>query len=151
MLPHSIIERSNQLLQQGMNALHMPVGIVSHIYGDNYEIVALKSAAGSLKVGSVLPLAETYCRDVVSSRKTIALTEIDGVKGLRRHPLYLKMPLEAYISAPIFSHGHVWGTINFTSFAFRTPFSSSDIPLVESYANQLSMLLSEYDNTSRSA
>ncbi len=151
MLPHSITERSNELLQQGMSALHMPVGIVSHIYSDNYEIVALKCAAGSLEVGSILPLADTYCRDVVSGRRTIAITEMDGRPGLRGHPLYLKMPLEAYISAPIFNHGQVWGTINFTSFSLRPPFSNSDIALVESFAKQLSLQLAELDQVSRSA
>ncbi len=151
MLPHLITERSNELLQEGMSALKMPVGIVSHIYGDNYEIVALKCAAGTLEVGSVLPLEETYCRDVVLSRKTIAITEIDGTPGLRRHPLYLKMPLEAYISSPIFNQGQVWGTINFTSFSFRPPFSSSDIALMECFAKQLSMSLSTVDQSSRSA
>ena len=151
MCPKSISKQSHALLDKGIKALNLPIGIVSHIYGDSYEIVALHCKAGTLAVGSILPLSDTYCRDVVAQSKTIALTEINGTPGLKLHPLYLKLPLEAYISSPIFHNGSVWGTINFTASTIRSPFTQSEIALVEAYARQLSERLAHLDSVEHPA
>ncbi len=119
------------------------VGIVSHIYNDTYQIVAISTVTGALKEGSILPLRQTYCRDVFESKHTIALTEIDGTPGLQKHPLYVKMPLEAYISAPISFEKEIWGTVNFTSIAQHKGFTKENILLVENYAKHIEEMLIE--------
>ena len=65
----------------------------------------------------------------------MALTEIDGKKGLDQHPLYVHFPLEAYLSTPIYLNNTIWGTLNFSSMTVRdTPFTESDIEFVEESA-----------------
>ncbi len=133
---------SRVLLDEGRQRLSMSMGIVSHIEGDQYEIVAVSSRTGVFVAGEVFPLMSTYCRAVYEQKITIALTELDGVRGLRRHPLYEHLPLEAYISAPIFHEGQVWGTLNFSCMEPRDqPFSDADILWINGASKQISEVL----------
>lgn len=120
------------------------MGIVSHIENNEYEIVAVKSIGNVYVPGESFPLNQTYCRDVYSTGKTMALTELDGKPGLQCHPLYKNLPIEAYISTPILKHGVIWGTLNFSSMILKSrPFSDSDIEFIESAAKRISSALSE--------
>jgi GAF domain-containing protein len=147
MFPAPLIKFCHGLLNEGAARLDMPIGIVSRVYNDLYQVVAINSASGPLVEGACFPIQATYCRDVIKSGKTLAITEIDGMPGMRRHPLYVKMPLEAYISAPIFHDGEPWGTVNFTSINIRAPFSPEEIRLVEGYAAKIAEKLGEMDHS----
>lgn len=149
MLPKQLIDSCHELINQGVDQLHMPVGIVSHIYNDLYEIVTINSEMDEFIQGAIFPLSNTYCRDVYRTDKTIAITEIDHVLGMQLHPLYVSLPVEAYISAPIHHNGSVWGTVNFTSAKIRPSFSKADIERVEQYAGTISKWLTECDDISR--
>lgn len=149
MLPKQLIDSCHTLVNEGVKALDMPVGIVSHIYNGLYEIVTINSEMGEFVGGAVFPLENTYCRDVYRLDKTIAITEIDNVAGMQLHPLYVTIPVEAYISAPIHLNGSVWGTINFTSSKIHPSFSTGDIERVEKYATTISGWLIDIEATSR--
>ena len=124
-----------QLLIAGRSILNLQVGIVSKVYGEKYELIAIDDVSNEFKGGDILQLDQTYCREVIATGKTIALSEIDGVRGLRKHPLYVANTLEAYIGAPIQFNESVWGTINFSSMLIRhNKFTSTEIKLVNSYA-----------------
>lgn len=144
MEPYKLQNLYNAILTEGNNMLSTTMGIVSHIENDEYEIVAVKSIANVFVSGESFPLFQTYCRDVYSTGKTIALTELDGKPGLECHPLYKNLPLEAYISTPILKHGVIWGTLNFSSMIQKTsPFSDSDIEFIESAAKRIALAISE--------
>jgi len=145
MFPRRLYNFCTQLLQKGSLKLNLPVGIVSHIYNNNYEIVAINSNVGSMRSGIVFPLSETYCRDVYDSGKTVATADVERLAG---HPLYVKMPLKAYISAPIHFQKGIWGTVNFTSGTPHPPFTKADIQLVESYAKKVTEQLMELNTAS---
>ena len=132
-------ELCSHLLREGRELLGLQVGIVSKVYDSNYELVAIDDIVDEFKVGDVLDLDETYCRDVVTNGKTIALTEIKGKPGLIDHPLYAARALEAYIGVPIFVDGSVWGTVNFSSMTQRSKkFTSAETALVEAFASLIS-------------
>ena len=147
MFPESLIHDCHEIVNEGVEQLKMPVGIVSHIYNDVYQIVTINSEMGVLINGAVFSLNDTYCRDVYRSDALLAITEIDGQPGMVRHPLYVSLPVEAYISAPIHHAGEVWGTINFTSTKLRKPFSKAQQKLVKGYADKISQLLAAIDAT----
>ena len=133
----------NDLLEEGRERLLMTMGIVSHIESDRYKIIAVSSLTGVFVAGEDFELKDTYCRDVYEQQKTIALTELDGVTGLQLHPLYESLPLEAYISAPIFVNNAIWGTINFSCMKIRDiSFTQDDIDFINSAAKKLSVELS---------
>jgi len=144
--PHMDTSLFGVLLTSGLSILGLDLGIVSKVYGSNYELVEILTVPDKpvdFVSGDILQIKSTYCRDVVSSGKALALTELDGIRGLRRHPLYTSMTLEAYIAAPIFFAERVWGTINFSSPSFRAkPFSISEIALINAYAGIISDSLS---------
>ena len=77
--------------------------------------------------------------DVYEKAVTIALTEINGMPGLKHHPLYELLPLEAYISSPIIVEGSVWGTLNFSSMHIRmSPFNNNDVEFMKHSTSRLS-------------
>ena len=149
MFPSELSKCCKQLADEGVQSLDMPIGIVSHIYNGIYQIVAINSAVDALVSGAIFPLKNTYSRDVFRSGKTIATTEIEGSKGLKRHPLYVSLPLKAYIGAPIHFNNTIWGTVNFTSTHPHKAFTPAEIELVESYATKISRLLEEIDTATR--
>lgn len=133
----------NEILTEGNDRFSTTMGIVSHIENDEYEIIAVKSLANVFVSGESFPLHQTYCRDVYSAGKTIALTELDGKPGLQCHPLYEDLPIEVYISTPILKHGVIWGTLNFSSYILKSlPFSDNDVEFIESSAKRISLALS---------
>jgi GAF domain-containing protein len=149
MIPKELVDSCHKVVNTGVNELDMPIGIVSHIYNGLYEIIAINSEMGAFIHGAVFPLEQTYCRDVFHTDKTIAITEIGNVAGLQLHPLYVSIPLEAYISAPIHHDDEVWGTINFTSTTLHQPFAKADIQRVEQYAKQISEFVEKVGVISR--
>ena len=132
----------DDVLTQGRERLAMTMGIVSHISGDEYEIVAVSSSTGVFVAGESFALQDTYCRDVFESQQAMSMVELDGYKGLKKHPLYDTLPLEAYISVPIFLQEKVWGTINFSCMALREhSFTDADLAFMQTYAQHIGQLL----------
>lgn len=141
--PYVDTELFKLLLRTANSMFKLQVGIVSRVYGSNYELVEIEGFAGDYKVGDILQIKSTYCRDVVEKKETIVLSEMQGIRGLQRHPLYKENPLEAYIGTPIFFDGDVWGTINFSSSECRaTNFSYAEIEFLEACATAISYSLS---------
>jgi len=132
----------NQLVVDGRRQLDMNMGIVSHIHQDRYEIVAVSSDNNVFVAGEDFALKDTYCREVCEKQQTVALTAIDNLPGLQKHPLYEALPLEQYISAPIIVNDKVWGTLNFSAMILREqPFTDAEIDWVESGAKAIADLL----------
>ena len=137
----------NEIILEGLEMLSMAMGIVSHIENDGYEIVSVTSSTNAFVAGETFNLRDTYCREVVSTGKTLAMTDIDGIAGLCAHPLYIGLPLEAYISSPIFFNRTVWGTLNFSSMIIKSkPFSDKEIIFTELSAARISTLLESEGN-----
>jgi GAF domain-containing protein len=119
MEPGELQNLYDEILTEGNTIFSTTMGIVSHIENNEYEIIAVKSIADVFVSGESFPLNQTYCRDVISTGKTIAITELDGKPGLQCHPLYKDLPIESYISTPILKRSIIWGTLNFSSMIQR--------------------------------
>jgi len=139
-------ELCQEILETGMKRFPVSLGIVSRIYQNKYEIYSLSSSDDVLKYGDEFDLDSVYCRDVYKNKKTIAITEIDSVPGMKLHPLYELLPLEIYISSPINVNGQVWGTLNFSGFEISaTPFSTDDIQFNEAQAARIASAISNLE------
>ncbi|MDQ8208726.1 GAF domain-containing protein [Coraliomargarita sp. SDUM461003] len=145
MLHQQLRKSCHSLLDEGVERLDLPVGIVSHIYNGLYKVIAINSEMGELVDNAIFPLEKTYCRAVYESQETLAITSIDGIAGMRLHPLYLELPLEAYLGTPIMHKGRVWGTVNFSSSKLHAAFTDRDRALVEAYAATVSEWLAAMD------
>lgn len=132
------------ILVEGRHRFNAMLGIVSRIRGETYEIFAVSTDTKIPEVGDAYMLNAVYCREVFQKRRTVAITEVDGVSGMRLHPLYGRIPCELYISAPIMVAGKVWGTLNFTSLDKRdTPFTADDIAFIEARATRIAAAVAE--------
>ena len=122
-------------LREGRQRHSLAVGIVSHIYDDKYAIFAVDSETGIPQAGDVFDVQAVYCREVIESKRSLAITQVDSTPGMRLHPLYEYIPCETYISSPLIVDGEIWGTLNYTGFEVREiPFSASDIAYNETQA-----------------
>ena len=106
-----LAEQLRQALATGAEHLGLELGIVSHIDGDVYRVVAQVSPPGALHDGQEFPLGPTYCRIAVDNKDVVAIAAIDKSP----HPGYREFALEAYIGAPFTVNGAVFGTVNFSS------------------------------------
>ena len=98
--------------------MNLPIGIVSRIDGESYEVVEASTPDGSIKSGDAFDLGKTYCRETVSARDVIGFEQAMA-SDWESHPCYREMKLEAYLGVPVFVGGAVYGTLNFSSFKPR--------------------------------
>lgn len=137
----------DEILEEGLAELSMSEGtylaIVSHIEDGEYQIVSIRSPDPIFTPGDTFPLDDTLCRDVFTKGITIALTHVAREPGQTLHPLYHDLDIEAFISAPIYKRGEIWGTLNFTNLKIkRDAFSQREVAYTESAARRLSDALS---------
>jgi GAF domain-containing protein len=127
----------HDILATGRARYGLMLGIVSHIHDGRYDVIAASSLSGIPSDGDEFELKGVYCREVFSTGRTVAITEIDGAPGMRLHPLYDIIPCEAYLSSPILVDGKVWGTLNFSGLEKRPAFSAQDILFNEAQAARI--------------
>ena len=87
-----IKEICQKILEEGIHRFPVQVGIVSRIFQNKYENLSVISDTNIFKDVDIYDLDSVYCRDVYKKKKTIAITEIDHVTGMKLHPLYDDVP-----------------------------------------------------------
>lgn len=107
-------DQFHQALQIGASHLGLEFGIVSHIVGDDYHVVAQVSPPGTLFDGQTFPFGITYCNITLEMGDVFAVHDM-GNSSHRGHPCYAAMQIETYIGAPILVNDKVYGTVNFSS------------------------------------
>jgi GAF domain-containing protein len=117
-------------------------GIVSHISGDEYTILALATDSDLFNVGDRFETADTYCREVISSNAVIDHPCVGDIHAMRLHPIYTALQLEAYLGLPLRVQGGVVGTLNFTAFEPRVnPLSQPEIQAAKILAAEIEQSL----------
>lgn len=139
---HSEDELFEEYLALGKEIFGLETGIVSKIEGDKYFVSAFSSPLEGLEVGQMFELKDTYCREVFEAKKTVAFPHVGAVKRMCDHPVYVNMKLESYISSPIFVHGEIYGTINFTDrIAKNKDFDNHQFDLIEIMAETIARFI----------
>ena len=132
----------DEILQQGIRALGLTVGVMASVELGGYRLEAVQSNSGAFVPGEVYPLGNSYCREVISQQSLIAVIRTGEAPLELHHPLYSSLPLECFIGAPIYMHGEVWGLIDFSSMTQRDEaFSKQDEKLVLALADEVSALV----------
>lgn len=107
-------ERLRALLENGCRQFNLPVGILSHIYQDKYEVVQAVSPDNSIVPGSILELGNTYCNETIKTRSPIGF-EHAAISEWKTHPCYQDYRLETYFGISVTAGSQVYGTLNFSS------------------------------------
>jgi PAS domain S-box-containing protein len=108
------LQRLRALLENGCRQFNLPIGILSHIHEDKYEVIQIVSPDDSIRPGDVLELGNTYCRETINASGPIGF-EYAGGSQWKTHPCYREYKLETYIGIPVVTGTQVYGTLNFSS------------------------------------
>ncbi len=95
-------------------SLELDIGIVSKVQGETYTVLAQESPGNALQDGQTFPFGATYCAITLALRSVLAIPRM-GESAYKGHPCYDIFKLEAYIGAPVWVDGQLFGTVNFTS------------------------------------
>ncbi|MEH6448434.1 MAG: GAF domain-containing sensor histidine kinase [Oleispira sp.] len=136
---NSFDELIHEYIQCGIEIFGLETGIVSHIdENEIYQVMDVISPVEALVVGLQFPLADTYCTEVFKTQKVLGFPHVSNLDFMKCHPVYIQLKLEAYLSAPIYVEGKLYGTFNFTSIIPRiNGFSQNEHNLIELMANSI--------------
>lgn len=117
----SFDERLQGLLAMGRQRFDLDIGILSHIEGARYEVIAAQSPENWVQKGDIFNLSQTYCDETIKTKGTVGFEHAESCQW-RSHPGYTKSairpqgsPLQAYLGTPVVVAGRVYGTLNFSS------------------------------------
>ncbi|MDP3637229.1 MAG: PAS domain S-box protein [Azonexus sp.] len=116
-------------LQVAVEHLHLEFGIVSHINrsAGAYRIEVQISPPQTLHDNQHIELGITYCSVTLKHEDVLAIANVEQ-SDLKAHPCFREFKLAAYIGAPIYVNGELYGTINFSSMTARDhDFDPSDL------------------------
>ncbi len=120
----------HKLLAFGCQEFKLDLGLLSHIEGINYKIIAAQLPNQTNIQGTILNLKQTYCQETIAAAKPISFTHA-GNSPWGEHPCYQAFQLEAYMGVPIFVGEKIYGTLCFTSINPRVkPFKALDRELL---------------------
>ena len=129
-------EQINAALKVVSQYLDLPIGIVSRIRGEVYEVVNVyTNEEMPLSKGQVFALGNTYCSVTYQQDRALGLHHV-GQSDQATHPCYSAMKLETYVGAPVRVRGQRYGTVNFSAPTPRPkPFSQYDLEFIEILAS----------------
>ena len=107
------------LLAMGCQRFCLPIGILSRVEGENYEIVEAVAPDGTIAKGMVFPVSQTYCCNTLHSEEPVGF-EHAAASEWATHPAYRAHKLEAYLGIRVEVESAVYGTLNFISPSPRT-------------------------------
>ncbi len=138
----SLEETYHAILNEGLKAFDLSLGIISQIKGESYSLLAVSPTGKEISAGMVFELKNTYCQRVFSERRIISIEHAGEDPDFNTHPVYISMQLESYISAPIWIREKIWGTLNFSSTQIRTvSFSEDDYKFISLMAEGIGSLI----------
>ncbi len=133
----SFDEQIQIALEKVCDYFQLPLGIISKINEENYEVIYFHSDDPNFAIepGTVFPVGQTFCSIVIKTNNTLAISYVKNSK-YSSHPCYEAFKLESYISSPIYVNGKLFGTINFSSPSPKLDgFSKYDIQFIKMLAN----------------
>jgi len=107
-------EKLRALLENGCRQFNLPIGILSHIYQDKYEVIQAISPDNAISPGSILELGNTYCSETINARGPIGFEHAEK-SDWKTHPCYRDYKLETYFGISVVTGNEVYGTLNFSS------------------------------------
>lgn len=110
----SFTESIQELLKFGCQQFDMELGLLSHIEGDRYNVVAGQLSDGSSFQGISCELKQTYCDKTLKAQKPLCILSA-GTSPWATHACYQAFKLEAYLGSPVLVEGNTYGTLVFCS------------------------------------
>lgn len=125
------------ILELGCRYFGMPLGIVSRIRGNQYEVLDVVDSSGDLTPGQVFDIEETYCFEIVARQGPYAV-DMATHPDICDHPAYRRFGLASFIGAPLHIKGEFVGSISFASSTSTQAFTEHQLKLVSMFSQWLS-------------
>ncbi|MEO9871832.1 ATP-binding protein [Ekhidna sp.] len=137
-------------LQLCLDFLGLETGVVSHIWMDQYQVIASYPQRKKEEYSKKFKLADTYC-DITLAQKEKLFNESNMSQSMfKDYPSYKRQKIESYIGAAYRVDGKVFGTINFSSVsARRTKFSQYEIDFISLVSKWVGNLVEIEETKSR--
>ena len=119
-------ERVHEMLRIGCDLFELPIGVLSHIKGETYEIVDVIHPDDGLAAGSLFDLRDTYCASTLAAGGPIAYHDVSRHE-IRHQSCYATFGLESYIGSPVWVDAELYGTLCFSSTVPRRPFPAQHL------------------------
>jgi len=130
------------VLREGLKNFSLDTGIVSRIDENKYVVYSCESNGEGFASGTEFELQDSYCSDVVRTRKTCFYKDVSEISEMLKHPCYLNTQLRAYIGTPVYVDGVLWGTLNYSSlYPRKLDYTNEEIQFLESQAKVISCFL----------
>lgn len=124
-------QRLKSLLLMGCEQFGLEIGILSHIEGDNYQVIAVECPDGSIQKGAIVDLEKTFCVFTTMSAEPLYFESIgfSGFSFSMNQPIFA---IEAYMGTPVIVNGKLYGTLAFWSdHTLAEPFKPLDKELLK--------------------
>lgn len=119
------------LLAMGCEKFGLPVGILSHVQAEDYEVEFVVGSDGRIVPGGHYRVGDTYCSVTLKSAEPVGF-EHAATSEWKTHPAYGKTKLEAYLGMIVVVEGAIYGTINFSSMQWRDAlFTATDREIIK--------------------
>jgi diguanylate cyclase (GGDEF)-like protein/PAS domain S-box-containing protein len=103
----------DQAMELGARALGLELGMVYRVENDVCRLLA-HNAPGLLAHGQAFPLGQTFCSITYATSDVVAFSPYSESQFLG-HPGYKTFGFQAYIGAPLWVNGALYGTVCFSS------------------------------------
>lgn len=134
-------EQLRQALRLGADHFRMPLGIISRIEGEQYQVLVQVSPEGTLRDGQQFELGDTYCSLALQQDEALAITHMADSTH-RGHPCYGQFALESYIGTVVRVGGKPFGTLAFANREPRKrPFDEADRDFLGLFARWVGAML----------
>lgn len=127
----SLDDKLQRILQVGVEHFALPIGLISSIKGDVYQVEYSHTPNGEVLPGAVFELGNTYCVHTLNSDLPTSYFHT-ALSDIKEHPCYKGFGLEAYIGVVLYVNGERWGTLNFSSPEPKSqPFGEDDYEVMK--------------------
>lgn len=127
----TLSEKIRNSLYLGCEQFGLPIGLLSRVDGNSFNIIESVSDNPKFAVGRALKLNRTYCATAIDSSEPIAFGHA-GSTPWREHSSYKDSRMESYIGVRIIVGGTLFGTLCFMGEEpRRIPFSAAEREIVK--------------------
>lgn len=130
-------EKLNMLLQTGVDAFNMEIGVISHIRNNTYTILY---GSISKSVCKQYSLSKTFCETTFKSNEIFTVE--DASHSYPNHYSRNQLGVESYLGIPLIVKGKRFGTLAFIKGQKHGSFSEGEKSLLRQLARKAESILS---------
>lgn len=132
--------RITRMLALGTAHFGLPIGMLGKVEAHQYTVVQSVAPGEPLAPGTTFPLDNGYCAEVLRSQRACGVNDVEQTPW-SSEPSYHLLCFEAYLGAPVYLDGVLFGTVSFSSPYRSRPFTDNDREIAQLIADWVGLEL----------